>query len=591
MRGSRSILLAVSTLALVASALAVPSIASAAVPLDVAGSLNPSAVSFPATAEGATSAAIPVTLTNNGTDALVVSGPAIISGVDPDSFSISADTCNGVSLATGATCSVSVKTTPQAVGQITGSLVIPDNSTAGNETAALSVNATDVTHGLYYKVPSTRILDTRIGLGASKHPVKGGGTIAVQILSKGHVPMSGASAVVLNVTVVNPTAGGYITAWPSGTARPTVSSLNFSKGWVGANLITVPIGSNGKVDLFNSSGNTDLLADVQGWYASSDHVASASHGVGGSYFPQQTPVRILDTRVDGGVHDPLPGGFQTEVAVEYDGEIAASQIHALAITLTATQVHHGGYLTATDIGSDPTVTSTLNMTPGVNTPNLAIVSTEPCTESWCLDPGNTVVVFKVYNGSSANADVVADLQGTYFDDTISPLRFHTLTPTRIVDSRIPLGATGPLGEAATQTIVAPPSVNSYNTVALSANFTAVNPSASTYLVVWPNFTGGSKPGVSNLDPSAGAVVATGALIGFGDDQSCNVYNNAGTTNFVVDVSGAFDVFPPQTPPPAAPARAAPADRSAQSSPAYRATAALGHATKGATGPTRAWAHR
>ena len=38
------------------------------------------------------------------------------------------------------------------------------------------------------------------------------------------------SAVVLTLTTTGATAGGYLTAYPHGTARPATSNLNFSRG-------------------------------------------------------------------------------------------------------------------------------------------------------------------------------------------------------------------------------------------------------------------------------------------------------------------------------------------------------------------------
>ncbi len=538
MRTTRTLALTVSALALAASALTVPSMATAGA-LDVAGTATPSSVAFADTKVGQTSATQTVTLTSTGSDPLLVTSPTALIGTDSDSFVVTDDTCNGASLSTGQSCTTTVAAKPQVPGDLAATLEFVD--TGGKHDVPLTVHAVDVTHGLYYKVASARILDTRSGLGASKHPVKGGSIVHLQVLGKGHVPTGGASAVVLNLTVTHTTTGGHVTAFPGGSKQPNVSSINYAKGWTGANLVTVPIGANGKVDLYNSTGSVDLIADVQGWYASSDTV-SASHGVGGAYI-SQTPTRIVDTRTDAGHHDPLPAGYTTEVAISYNPAIATpSQVHAVAITLTATGVKDTGYLTATAADQDPARTSTLNLRPGVTTPNMAIVSTEPCSESWCSGTGYSVVVFQVYNGSHHAVDVLVDLQGTYFDDTISLLRFHSLTPTRIVDTRIGRGTT-PLGAKAIHSVVAPPSVNGPDTYVMVGNVTAVAPTKQTYLSVYKHRSGLGRPNVSNLNPRPGVIVATGAHIGVGDAQLFDIYNNAGRTDVLVDISGAFDRFP------------------------------------------------
>ena len=63
-------------------------------------------------------------------------------------------------------------------------------------------------------VPS-RILDTRTGNGAPLAPVGPGAFINLQVTGRGGVPALGVSAVALNVTVTNPTLGGYLTIYPA----------------------------------------------------------------------------------------------------------------------------------------------------------------------------------------------------------------------------------------------------------------------------------------------------------------------------------------------------------------------------------------
>ena len=74
---------------------------------------------------------------------------------------------------------------------------------------------------------------------------------------------------VLNVTAVNPSAGTFITAWPTGEAKPLASNLNLPPGDTRANLVIVKVGAGGKVSLSNDAGTVDLIADVAGWWAGS----------------------------------------------------------------------------------------------------------------------------------------------------------------------------------------------------------------------------------------------------------------------------------------------------------------------------------
>jgi hypothetical protein len=73
---------------------------------------------------------------------------------------------------------------------------------------------------------------------------------------------------VLNVTATNTAQAGFITVYPSGSAAPGTSNVNFAAGATVPNLVMVAVGPDGKVALRNgSAGQVDLIADVAGWYS------------------------------------------------------------------------------------------------------------------------------------------------------------------------------------------------------------------------------------------------------------------------------------------------------------------------------------
>ena len=80
------------------------------------------------------------------------------------------------------------------------------------------------------------------------------------------MPADGVSAVVLNVTAIQPTGYTYVTVWPAGSSQPLVSNLNPPIGRVTPNLVTVKVGANGKVAINNFGGFVNVIADVAGWY-------------------------------------------------------------------------------------------------------------------------------------------------------------------------------------------------------------------------------------------------------------------------------------------------------------------------------------
>lgn len=132
-------------------------------------------------------------------------------------------------------------------------------------------------------VSPERLCDTRAGNpsnlpagGPSQcngKPVSQGATLPVNIAGLEAVPSmspssgSAPTAVVLNVTVVSPTTGGYATVYPEGQTQPTASDLNWSPGDNVANMVVVELGTQGGISIYNSHGTTDYLVDVVGWYS------------------------------------------------------------------------------------------------------------------------------------------------------------------------------------------------------------------------------------------------------------------------------------------------------------------------------------
>ena len=78
-------------------------------------------------------------------------------------------------------------------------------------------------------------------------------------------PPTTAKAYVFNATVVPVGALGYLTLWPDGTNRPTVSTLNALDGSISNNMAIVP-SNNGKVDAY-ASGITQLILDISSYFA------------------------------------------------------------------------------------------------------------------------------------------------------------------------------------------------------------------------------------------------------------------------------------------------------------------------------------
>jgi len=113
-------------------------------------------------------------------------------------------------------------------------------------------------------VDPQRLLDSRSGLDTAAAPFASGEQRDVQVSGRAGVP-PGATAVVLNVTATEPTAPGFVTAWPAGQPRPLASTLNFAPGDNVANLVMVGLGPGGTLSLYQFGGSTHVVADVVGF--------------------------------------------------------------------------------------------------------------------------------------------------------------------------------------------------------------------------------------------------------------------------------------------------------------------------------------
>lgn len=113
---------------------------------------------------------------------------------------------------------------------------------------------------------------------------------------------------------------------------------------------------------------------------------------------------------------------------------------------------------------------------------------------------------------------------------------QTLSPARLLDTRSTGGALSG-GSARKVQVLGRGGVPSTGVGSVAVNVTAIKPTAAGWLTAWP--TGTSKPATSSVNFPAGAVVANAIVSGVGSDGTISIYNQAGSTNVVVDVTGWF----------------------------------------------------
>lgn len=100
--------------------------------------------------------------------------------------------------------------------------------------------------------------------------MQGGYESMIQLLDTNGAPLTGVSAIVVNVTATNTTADGYLTLWPNTGPLPLASDLNFLPGQTVPNLVVLQLGANASFRIYNAAGNTDVVMDVVGFYGTQD---------------------------------------------------------------------------------------------------------------------------------------------------------------------------------------------------------------------------------------------------------------------------------------------------------------------------------
>jgi hypothetical protein len=138
--------------------------------------------------------------------------------------------------------------------------------------------ATDVVVDVNAYAPATsfltaltpaRVLDTRDGLPTVDGLFAGTGMVAtrspfvLQVGGRGGVPAD-AAAVVLNVTVAEPTASGFATVYPCDQPVPLASNVNFVAGATVADTVVTKLAPDGTVCVYSSAA-TQSAIDVDAY--------------------------------------------------------------------------------------------------------------------------------------------------------------------------------------------------------------------------------------------------------------------------------------------------------------------------------------
>jgi len=247
--------------------------------------------------------------------------------------------------------------------------------------------------GQFHPTNPVRVLDTRDGTGTgSPHVLGAGQVVHLQVAGNNGVGLGTSAAVVLNVTATQPTATSYLTVYPTGTTRPLASNLNVVAGQTSPNLVVAKVSADGWVDIYNASGNVQVIADLAGWFDNGT--------VSGTRYNPLPPARILDTRDGTGAgQQPLGTGSSIHLRITGRGGVPLGA-QAVVLNVTATHPTMTSFLTVFPTGTTRPTASNLNVVAGQTVPNLVIVKVSP---DGYVD---------IYN-DTGSVDVIADVAGWF----------------------------------------------------------------------------------------------------------------------------------------------------------------------------------
>ncbi|MDP4331972.1 hypothetical protein Q7F20_01165 [Curtobacterium sp. A7_M15] len=195
-----------------------------------------------------------------------------------------------------------------------------------------------------------RIVDTRSGLGAAKSTIAPGKSIDVQITGSNGIP-SGASGVVVNLLPINSTdSDGYLTPYATGGTKPQ-NSLHYAPSVAASIQAQVPLSSDGKITIANSSSTANLVIDLQGYFTAA--------GTSGAIF---TPSygRAYDSRATGNTALAKSETRSIQIAGKAGVPVMGSGITAVTLTLIVSHAGSAGYAQAYADGATNPGTTAIN---------------------------------------------------------------------------------------------------------------------------------------------------------------------------------------------------------------------------------------
>ncbi|MEO8264054.1 MAG: CAP domain-containing protein [Ilumatobacteraceae bacterium] len=362
---------------------------------------------------------------------------------------------------------------------------------------AAAVSATSA----YVSVQPCRLADTRLNSGFVQVDA-----LTLQIAGRGicGIP-SNATALALTLTVVNPQASGFLTAWPSDRARPVVSNVNFDVNQIRANGSITRVDAAGTFRVFTSVPS-QVVVDVVGAFVPATAAAS------GRFVPQPS-TRLYDSRPG---PKRAPGSTMT---LALPAGVPADAV-ALALNVTVTESSGPGFVTEFPAGRQMPTSSILN----VDQPN------QTRAAAGIFPVSSAGVALFVSGGGHIVVDLLGYFTGASAGSGTDGL-FTAADPTRLLDTRgasalgngVPLYPGGGLELAL--------SLGG----SIAYNVTSVNGTGG-YVTAYPAGTG--RPTTSTVNSVGGGDIVANFAISQVSNRGLGFFSQS-QTDLLADVQGWF----------------------------------------------------
>jgi SpoIID/LytB domain protein len=370
---------------------------------------------------------------------------------------------------------------------------------AGRDADLIEGTTADSSASRFTALTPVRLVDTRIGVGTEAIPLGTGCTLEIDPRVG-----PGSTAVVVNVTAVNPGINGHLTAYPCGAEKPLASIVPIVAGRIVPGTAVVPLNAEGKFCVF-SSVPTELVVDLSGVYSTQ----------AGEPFQPIAAQRRFDSRSVGLV----PGDQVIRIPIAGSYGIPSTAT-AVAVTVHSSNAVADGFITVWPCEADRPTTSVLNTTTGASVTNHTQVG---------LDSGGGVCMY-----AQTSMNLVLDVSG-WFGPTASAA-FHALMPYRLMDTREDVGLVGPFaaGQNRAITVVGAGGVPSAGVQAIAAEVTSVDAAAIGYITVHPCLS--PIPAISTVRNFAHTTAAT-TVTGIVDEAGRWCMQSSVAMHMLIDISG------------------------------------------------------